>query len=71
MATPSREPAAYAELARLVIVGLVGTGWLTLDDNTANGIATAVGLVASWVLSYVVRQRVTPVRSGAPASLAE
>lgn len=66
--TPTHEPAAYAEVVRLVLAALVGLGWLTVDDPTANGIATAVGAVLSVVLTFVVRQHVTPVQPGSPVS---
>ncbi len=65
MATnPTREPAMYAEVARLVIAALVALGWVTVDDNTANTIVTLVGGILSVVLTVVVRSHVTPVRTG-------
>jgi O-antigen/teichoic acid export membrane protein len=57
----STEPAAYAEAARVVIVALVTVGWVTVDSNTVNTWASAVGFVLSLVLTYVVRSRVSPV----------
>jgi hypothetical protein len=55
MATnPTREPAMYAEVARLVIAALVALGWVTVDDNTANTIVTLVGGILSVVLTVVV-----------------
>lgn len=59
--TPQREPAAYAELVRLVLAAIIAVGWITLDDTTTNAVATAVGAVISFVLSFVVRSHVTPV----------
>jgi hypothetical protein len=59
--TPDREPAAYAEIARLVIAILVGLGWITVDSDTGNVIATAIGGVLSIILTVAVRQHVTPV----------
>lgn len=64
--TPTREPAAYAEAARLVIAVLVSVGWLTLDDSTANSIATAVGAILSVVLTVAVRAHVAPVYTDRP-----
>lgn len=55
------EPAALAELARAVIVVAVGLGWATLDNATINIITSAVGLGASWALTWYVRSRVRPV----------
>lgn len=69
--TPTREPAAYAEAVRALLVILVGLGWLTLDDNTANGIATVVGILLSWVLTYVVRAHVSPVQARPSVSSVE
>lgn len=57
---PTREPAAYAELARLVIAALVALGWITVNNDTANTIATTVGTLLSIVLTIAVRQHVTP-----------
>ncbi len=61
MSNLSREPAAYAEAARLAIAALVGLGWITLADTTVNSIVTAVGALASIVLTVAVRAHVTPV----------
>jgi hypothetical protein len=58
---PTREPAAYAEAVRLVIAALVGVGWITLDDSLIQSIVTAVGALASIVLTVVVRSKVTPL----------
>lgn len=70
MFNTSREPAAYAEAARLAVAALVGLGWVSLDNNTVNAIVTAVGALASIVLTIAVRQHVTPV-SVPPAPVAE
>ena len=61
MSNLSREPAAYAEVARLVIAALVGLGWITLSSNTINAIVTVVGALASILLTVSVRANVTPV----------
>lgn len=66
--TPSREPAAYAEVVRLVLLALVGLGWITVNNVTANAIATAVGGILSIILSVAVRQSVTPVQPAPSAS---
>lgn len=58
---PTREPAAYAELARLVIAVVVALGWITVDNGAANVIASAIGTIVSVVLTIAVRQAVTPV----------
>ena len=55
------EPAAIAEAVRLVLVALVGLGWLTLDEPVVNAVATAVAAVASVVLTVFVRKNVTPI----------
>ena len=61
MFTLSREPAAYAEAARLVLAALVGVGWVTVDNTAVNAVATAVGGVLSVFLTAVVRANVIPV----------
>lgn len=55
------EPAAVAEAARLVLVALVGIGWLTIDETAVNAVATAVAAVASVGLTLFVRKNVAPV----------
>ncbi|WP_190821945.1 hypothetical protein [Saccharopolyspora pogona] len=55
------EPAAVAEAVRLVLVALVGIGWLTIDDVAINSVVSAVAAVASIVLTVLVRKNVTPV----------
>lgn len=57
----STEPARWAELARMVLVTLVGLGWLTIDDEVINAVGTVVAAVASVFLSEGVRKTVTPV----------
>lgn len=64
--TPSAEPAAWAEVVRLVIGALVALGWVTVSDTATNSIVTAVGAVLSIVLTVVVRQHVTPVQTTPP-----
>lgn len=63
---PTREPAVYAEVARLVILALVALGWVTVDNATANTIASAIGALLSVVLTVAVRQHVTPVTTRPP-----
>lgn len=55
------EPAAVAETIRLVLVALVGIGWVVLDDIAINSVTSAVAAVLSVVLTVVVRKNVTPV----------
>lgn len=55
------EPARLAEGVRAVLIGLVGLGWLTIDDALINSIATGATLVISGILTVFVRNRVTPV----------
>jgi hypothetical protein len=66
MPTPSREPAAYAEAVRLVIAALVGLGWVTIRESTVNSVVTAVGALASIILTVAVRANVTPVTPPPP-----
>lgn len=54
------EPAAVAEAVRMVLVALVGVGWLTLDDVAVNSVVSAVAAVLSVVLTVVVRKNVVP-----------
>lgn len=63
MFNPSREPAVYAEAARLVMAALVALGWITLNNTTMEAIVTAVGATLSVVLTAAVRSHVTPVQS--------
>jgi hypothetical protein len=58
------EPARLAEFARTVLVGLVGLGWITVDDTTINTATSVVGLLVSWALTRFVRNRVAPVAKG-------
>lgn len=64
--TPNREPAAYAELARLVVGVIVALGWITVDNVTANALASAIGTIVSIALTVAVRQHVTPVTTRPP-----
>lgn len=57
----STEPVALAELVRLLLVALVGLGWLTIDDPAINTVASAVGLLLSWVLTAIARSKVKPM----------
>ncbi len=60
----STEPARLAEFVRTVLVGLVGLGWVTVDDATVNTTVSVVGLLGSCALTKFVRNRVTPVAKG-------
>ena len=55
------EPAAVAELVRVVLVGLVAAGWVTIPDATIAGVVSAVGVLGSIVLTWWTRRRVVPV----------
>lgn len=57
---PRKEPPAVAELVRLLLLGAVGAGWLTLDSDTVTIIVSAVGVLVSIVLTWVARSKVTP-----------
>lgn len=59
--TTNTEPAAVAELVRVVLVGLVAAGWVTIPDATIAGIVSAVGVIGSIVLTWGTRRRVVPV----------
>lgn len=59
--TPATEPVAYTELVRLVLAAAISVGWITIDDDRINIVASAAGLVISLVLSWLARARVTPV----------
>lgn len=61
MFNPSREPAAYAEVARLVIAALVAVGWITIDNTAVDTVLTAAGAILSIFLTATVRANVTPV----------
>lgn len=58
---PPTEPVAMAEVFRAVILMLVTLGWITLDNNVINIVASALGVVLSWILTLLARNRVTPV----------
>jgi hypothetical protein len=59
--TVAAEPVAFTELVRAVLVVLVTLGWVTIDSNVVNVIASGVGLAISWGLTLFARSRVTPV----------
>jgi hypothetical protein len=54
-------PARLAEGVRLLLVALVGAGWLTIDDARINAAVTVVGVLASLFATERVRSNVTPV----------
>lgn len=58
------EPVAFTELVRAAIVVLVSLGWITVDNDTVNVIASAIGFAISWALTAFARSRVTPVAKG-------
>ncbi|PKW15912.1 hypothetical protein [Saccharopolyspora spinosa] len=53
------EPAAIAEAVRIILIALVGAGWLTLDDTTLASIVSVVGVLASVALTWWTRRKVT------------
>ncbi|MBB5157651.1 hypothetical protein [Saccharopolyspora phatthalungensis] len=53
------EPAAIAEVVRVILVALVGAGWLALDDATLASIVSVVGVLASVALTWWTRRKVT------------
>lgn len=55
------QPVTLAEVVRLVVVALVGAGWLTLDDAAVNTVVSVVGVVASIALTWWTGRKVTPV----------
>lgn len=59
--TTNTEPAAIAEVVRVILVGLVAAGWVTLPDATIAGIVSAVGVLGSIALTWWTRRRVVPV----------
>lgn len=58
---PPTEPVAMAEVLRAIIVMLVSLGWIALDNDAINVIASALGVALSWILTLLARNRVTPI----------
>lgn len=54
------EPAAFAEVARVIITALITGGWLTIDSTTVDWIVTGVGMLVSIAFTVWTRNRVTP-----------
>lgn len=54
------EPAATAEVLRLVLLALVALGVVTIDHTALDAIIAAVGALASIALTAWTRSRVTP-----------
>lgn len=61
MAAPANEPVAFAELIRAVLVVLIALGWVTIDSDTVNVIVSMAGVVLSWILTGLARNRVRPM----------
>lgn len=55
------EPAAVAEITRLIVAALVTLGVFQLDDAAWNAITLVIGGVISVALSWWTRKRATPV----------
>ncbi len=55
------QPVTLAEAIRVVVVLLVGAGWLTLDDAAVNTIVSIVGVVMSIALTWWAGRKVTPL----------
>lgn len=54
------QPVGLAELVRMVVVLLVGVGWLTLDDAAVNTVVSVAGMIASIALTWWTDHKVTP-----------
>ncbi|MFR9807052.1 hypothetical protein ACL02T_32865 [Pseudonocardia sp. RS010] len=62
MAAQTRpEPVLLLDLVKAVIALGVGLGWWQLGDTAISTILTIVGGVATLVLSFITRSKVTPV----------
>jgi hypothetical protein len=57
----AEEPAQLAEGVRLLLVALVGTGWMVIPDARINAVAALVAVVASLVATKKVRAAVKPL----------
>lgn len=55
------QPVGLAEVVRMVVVALVGAGWLTLDDAAVNTVVSVVGVVVSIGLTWWTGRKVTPL----------
>lgn len=55
------EPAAIAEIARLVVAALVAVGVFEVDDATWNAITLVIGGLISVALTWWTRRRATPL----------
>ncbi len=45
----------------MMMVLLVGTGWLTLDDAAVNTVVSVVGVIVSIMLTWWTGRKVTPL----------
>jgi hypothetical protein len=57
----NEEPARLAEGVRLLLVALVGTGWVVIPDARINAVASLVAVVASVLATKKVRAAVQPL----------
>lgn len=55
-----KEPVAFGEAIRGVLVAAVAAGWVVIPDTTINLIVSAAGLVGSVVTTWLVRRKVVP-----------
>ncbi len=55
------QPVSLAEAVRVVVVLLVGAGWLTLDDAAVNTVVSVVGVLVSVGLTWWTGRKVTPL----------
>ena len=56
----TEEPVQLADSVRLLLVALVGTGWVFIPDARINAVASLVAVLASIVATKRVRSAVTP-----------
>ncbi len=59
--TVAAEPYASAEIARLIVAGLVALGVITLDDTALGVITGLIGAAISVGLSWWARRKSTPL----------
>jgi hypothetical protein len=55
-----KEPVAFGEAIRGVLVAAVAAGWVVIPDTTINLIVSAAGLVGSVVTTWWARRKVVP-----------
>lgn len=55
------QPVGLSEVVRMIVVALVGAGWITLDDATVNTVVSVIGVAISIGLTWWTGRKVTPV----------